>query len=296
MDHAGSELGVLVAIHRRLIPTQKDLPTGSGFAVRPHVVKDDPKDIVNLGVFCTDAACEDIFLHFMRDLVAHLLTAAASEVALRTFLARVGLWQRYFVTGGGEHLSGERQCGLFGEVLLLRDLLIPAVGPSAAVDAWKGPEGCPQDFQTHSCVIEVKCSRAKAGIRISIANELQLDERPFPHLVLVLVAISGGGALNASLVELIAEVRLLLASSGRPLDVFNDQLINAGYVDAHGVFYSENRFFLREIRYFEVRDDFPRIRHGDFHAGVIEITYKLDLAAILPFEVEQAVVEGWLKT
>ena len=135
LEPATAQLGVLLAVHRRLVPSQRDLPSGAGFALRPHAVKDDPKDVVNLGVFCTDTACEDIFLPFMEDLVSHLLAETGPEAAMKTFLARVGLWQRFFVAGGGTFLSEESQCGLFAELLMLRDLIIPAVGFSAAVGA-----------------------------------------------------------------------------------------------------------------------------------------------------------------
>lgn len=295
VEPAGEQLGVLLAVHRRLVPAQKDLPSGAGFAVRPQVVKDDGKDIVNLGVFCTDTACEDIFLHFMHDLVSHLLAATSADAAMKTFLARVGLWQRFFVAGAGGYLSEEAQSGLFAELLMLRDLVIPAAGASAAVDAWKGPEGRPQDFMLPGGALEVKCTRAKAGGKIPISNEQQMDERPFPHLVLAHVAVAMGGGTNPSLVDIVAEVRSLLATSGRPLDIFNDLLITAGWIDAHAERYRDNRFFVREVRYYEVTDGFPRIRPGDFPPGVVDITYKLDPAALAPFEVERAVVEGWLK-
>jgi hypothetical protein len=295
MEPAAGQLGVLLAAHRRLIPPQKVLPSGAGFAVRPHAVKDDGRDIVNLGVFCTDTACEDIFIHFMNDLVSHLLGATSAEAAMRTFLARVGLWQRFFVAGGGGYLSEEAQCGLFAELLTLRDLVIPAVGASDAVDAWKGPERRPQDFVLPQCALEVKCTRAKAGGKIPISNEQQLDERPFPHLALVHVGVTLGGGNNPSLPDMVAELRGLLAASGRPLDVFNDRLILEGWIDAHAGRYSETRYFVREIHLYEVRDDFPCIRPGDFPPGVVDITYKIDPAALAPFEVERAAVEGWLK-
>ncbi len=294
LDPADAQLGVLLPVNRRLLPIQKDLPAGAGFAVRVH--KDDGKDVVTLGVFCTDATCEDIFLHFIDDLVGHLLLETSSEGALRTFLARLGLWQRFFVGGGGGYLSEEAQSGLFAELLLLRDLVIPSVGASAGVDAWKGPEGSPQDFVLNPCAVEVKCSRAKAGGRIAISNEQQLDERPFPHLVLVHVGVTVGGGTNSSLVDLVSELRSALATTGRPLDVFNDTLITAGWLDAHAARYCETRYHVREVRYFEVRDDFPRLRPGDFPSGVVDITYKLDPAALMPFEVEKVTVEGWLKS
>src|SRR5262249_24469205 len=158
---------------------------------------------------------------------------------------------------------------------------------------WKGPEKRPQDFVLNPCALEVKCTRAKAGGKIPISNEQQLDERPFPHLALVHVAVTLGGGANPSLADLIAEIRGLLATSGRPLDVFNDRLFTAGWLDAHAERYRDTRFFVREITYYEVRDGFPRIRPGDFPPGVVDVTYKLEPAALTPFEVEKAAVEGW---
>lgn len=295
IDPAGSQLGVLLAVHRRLVPVQKDLPSGAGFAVRPQAVKDDPKDVVNLGVFCTDTACEDIFLHFMEDVVSHLLEDAGPEQAVKTFLARVGLWQRFFVAGGGAILSEEAQCGLFAELLVLRDFVLPAAGAPASVDAWKGPDGSPQDFVLETCAVEVKGTRSKAGGKIPISNEQQLDERPFPHLVLVHVAMAAGGGTNQTLVDIVSQLRTLLAASGRPLAVFNDRLITSGWLDAHAARYGENRYFVRDVRFYEVRDGFPRVRPGDCPPGVVDITYKLDPAALTPFEVERAAAEGWLK-
>lgn len=295
LDAAQIQLGVMLAVPRHLAPIQRDLPSGAGFATKVHAVKDDASGIVTLGVFCTDHLCEDIFFHFMDDLVSHLLAETAPERAIKTFLARLGLWQRFFIAGRTVLLSEEAQCGLFGELLMLRDLLIPTVGPPAAVDAWKGPEGSPQDFRLPSCALEVKCSRAKVGSKIPIASEQQLDERPFPRLVLAHVAVTVGGGTNQSLIDIVADLRSLLSATGRPLGRFNDQLIAAGWIEAHVEHYSENRFFVRETHYFEVKDDFPRIRIGDCKQGVMDITYKLDPASLTQFEVERGAVEGWLK-
>jgi hypothetical protein len=294
IEPATGHLGVLLGIHRRLVPAARDLPGGTGFALRTHVIRDDVRDVINLGIFCTDAACEDIFLHLMEDIVSHLLAERSSEAALRAFLARVSLWQRFFILGRDSHLSEESQLGLFGELLVLRDLVIPAAGTAAGVEAWKGPEGSPQDFTVPNCALEVKCTRAKAGGRIPISNELQLDDRPFDFMVLVHVSVSQGGTDNPSLTDMVEGVRAEFA--GPTLLTFNDKLITAGYLDAHVDRYRESRFFLRELDFYEVRDDFPRVRPGDFPVGVVEISYKIDVAAILPFKIEQPAVEARLRT
>ena len=286
-------LGVLLRVHRRLAPSERDRPGGAGFSIQIHTIPEDQKDVINLGIFCTDPACEDVFLHFMDDLVSHLLIEPGPEAALRAFLARVALWQRFFVQGQNNQLSEEAQVGLFGELLVLRDIVVPSLGAIAGVDAWKGPEGKPQDYILAGGALEVKCTRAKAGAQIPIANEMQLDERPFKFLTLIHIAVTLAGAGHPSLPELVSEIRASLGGSA--LIAFDDRLINAGYLDAHENHYRECRFFLREISFYDVRDDFPRIRPGDFPVGVVDIAYRIEPAGLAPFSTDRNAVEARLK-
>ena len=266
IDRSGhAARGACWPCHRRLVPVQKDLPSGAGFAVRPHAVKDDAKEIVNLGVFCTDAACEDIFLHFMEDLVSHLLVESGPEAAVRTFLARVGLWQRFFVAGGGVYLSEESQCGLFAELLLLRDLVIPTVGRVRRRGCLEGPRGQPAGLRAAAVRAggEVQPGQGRGqdpDLQRAAARRAALPAPgPRPRRRGRWAAAATRRWRTSS-----QTVRALLATRAGRSSVFNDRLITAGWIDAHAAQYSENRFFVREVHYFEVRDDFPRIRPGDF--------------------------------
>ena len=294
LEPSTGHIGVMLRLHRRLIPAEKERPGGAGFSIQIHVIAEDVKDVVNLGIFCTDPACEDIFIHFMDDIVSRVLIETGPESALRAFLTRVSLWQRFFVQGRSAHLSEEDQVGLFGELFVFRELVIPATGPASAVDAWKGPEGKPQDFMLSGGSLEVKCTRSKAGGRISIANEMQLDERPFAFLILAHVLVTLVGGTHPSLPDVVAEIRSLL--TGPVLSAFDDKLINAGYLDAHAIHYRESRFLIRDVIFFDVRDGFPRIRPGDFPVGVVDVSYKLDVAGIMPFKIEKSPVEAMLRT
>jgi Putative PD-(D/E)XK family member, (DUF4420) len=286
-------IGVLLRLHRRLVPPEKDHPGGAGFAIQIHTIAEDVKDIVNLGIFCTDQASEDVFLHFMNDIVARLLMEEGPEPAVRAFMARVSLWQRFFLQGRDVHLSEDAQAGLLGELLTLRDLVIPAAGAGTAVAAWTGPEGKPQDFLLAGGALEVKCTRAKAGGRIAVASELQLDERPFVFLIVVHVSLSPAGEGHSSLPDMVAAVRALL--TGPAILAFDDKLITAGYLNAHAAHYRECRFLIREVSFFQVRDAFPRIRAGEFRAGVVEIAYKIDLTGITPYKIERPAVEAMIQ-
>jgi hypothetical protein len=292
IDPSTGHIGVLLRLHRRLVPAERDRPGGAGFAIQIHTIPEDVKDIVNLGIFCTDRASEDLFLHFVQDIVSHLLAQSSPETAVRAFLSRVSLWQRFFVQGRDVHLSEDAQAGLLGELLILRDLVIPASSPGAAVDAWKGPEGKPQDYVLAGGALEVKCTRAKTGGRIPIANELQLDERPFAFLILVHISASLAGAGHPALPDIVAEVRSLL--TGPAIAEFDDKLISAGYLAAHAIHYGEFRFLIRGINFYQVHGGFPRIRPGDFPGGVVDIAYKIDVTGITPYQIAKSAVEAML--
>ncbi len=221
------QLGVLLRLHRRLVPPERDLPGGAGFAIQIHAIAEDVKDIVNLGIFCTDTACEDIFLHFMDDIVSHLLAETRPEAAMRAFLARVSLWQRFFVQGRDVHLSEEAQVGLFAELLLLRRPRHPGGRSSAAVDAWKGPEGKPQDFVLAAGALGGEMHAGEGGrpnpdFQRAAARRAALRiPDPRPRL-----GLAGRG--RQSLACRRRGGGQVVAREAPPLAAFNDRLITAG--------------------------------------------------------------------
>jgi len=49
IEPSTGHIGVLLRLHRRLIPPERDYPGGAGFAIQIHAIAEDVKDFINLG-------------------------------------------------------------------------------------------------------------------------------------------------------------------------------------------------------------------------------------------------------
>ena len=108
-------------------------------------------------------------------------------------------WRSFFDRWGSP-LSPEEQRGLFGELVVLENLL--KNGNAKTVEGWLGPSGSLHDFETDDWHIEVKTS-LKVNPTASIHPLSQLDpiEIPF-HLVIVKIRKGGGATLPNKIQEL----------------------------------------------------------------------------------------------
>jgi hypothetical protein len=292
----GAHPGVLLKVPKSCGLPSALLPEGSGFVLDPVVIPEDGGKSKGLALFCTDRAYDDVFLVFAEDVVRGVLAAASAEAAADLFVGRVALWERFFRAGARSLLPTDAQAGLYAELLVLRDVLIPIVGGSAAVQAWRGPLRAPQDFVIGDVALEVKSSRAKAAERMTIASELQLDDRPFKALAVAFYLLSDGGASCESLGELIAAIDAKLAANDFASNLFRDRLLDAGWNAADAAAYKESRFFVRSSTCYRVSEGFPRITSDDFPAGVGSVTYTVEVAAAEPFRIEWEAVNAWLRS
>ncbi len=167
--------------------------------------------------------------------------------------------------------------GLIGELLVLRGRLLPLLGPRAAVGAWRGPLGAPQDFVLpDSRRLEVKTVGPHAD-QIHINGLAQLDPCGDPLTIIVVrgeaAAPDARGAESAP--KLIAELRSLLAVEPEVVVAFDAALSGLGWHE-HG---SHEAVALRVIRIedHEVKQGFPRLTRGMVLPGVVDADYAITL-------------------
>ena len=167
--------------------------------------------------------------------------------------------------------------GLIGELLVLRDRLLPALGPGAAVPAWRGPLGAPQDFVLpDGRRIEVKTVGPHAR-QVHINGLDQLDPCGDPLTLTVVKAEAATpdtrGAISAP--ALIGELRSLLAAEPETLVAFETALSGLGWHD-HA---SHDAVALRVVGMedHEVGSAFPRLTRGTVPAGVLDADYAVAL-------------------
>lgn len=231
------------------------------------------------------------FADLFDTLVTDVAKAAAdgvdkADVAARV-TDRVRRWQ-IFLRGNSNGLTPERQRGLFGELFFLRSILLGAVPTLAAVQAWVGPSGAPQDFSFGEAAVEVKTTTGAQPQQLRIASERQLDTTALKHLAVYQLSLDARDGAGQSLPDLVAEVRKRLKDQPAS-DLFGDRLFDAGYLDAQAVQYRTG-YTVRAAGIFLVGDNFPRLVEADCPEGVGDVVYSISVSALGPFAVDASVL------
>lgn len=224
-----------------------------------------------------DAPLRRPFLSFCEDVI-HELTFGndAPEASLGRVFVR---WRRFWAPDGAGEFSIEWLKGLFGELVVLKQLVDRA---SAAVESWIGPTDPNRDFSGHGIGLEVKTTTARPPVaKIHSLAQLDADSLRSLFLVVVLLAHDGNGrALN----EIVRELDGLLEATPAAHETFLERLRKAGYRRELEDRYSEHRFSTEDVRWFEVTEEFPKITRASFQSPpdsrILGVEYMLDLSGL----------------
>ncbi|MFC9398548.1 PD-(D/E)XK motif protein [Streptomyces sp. NPDC057027] len=236
-----------------------------------------------LQVILTASELSEVFNPLVSDVAATAKVAPDAAGALAAAVHRFGRWQDLLRAVSRDGLSSEARRGLYGELLVLGDVLLPSMSQSEAVEAWTGPTGANQDFQLADASIEVKASVAKRPRNIRIASERQLDSTGAPALLLALAQLDERrGGSGESLKRRVEVIRQHLTDPAVRTH-FDGLLIQAGYLPGHQDLYDEPRYTVRELRFWHVRDRFPRLVESDLPEGVGDCSYHVSTAGLDAF-------------
>lgn len=282
---------IILEVDKNSIPAGIEYPDSRGFSIDVIPLEEGRSGSTRLVLSLTDPVYRDVFLSLAYDVATVLASAQTERQAVQDFVSRLGRWQAFLRRHGPEGLSAEAKRGLFGELVVLRDLLLPAVGGDA-VAFWKGPEGAAHDFQLPGGSIEVKSTVAATPGEFRVSNVLQLDDSLSKALFVVLVLLQEGESQGETLPDLVSSLRSTL--SGEVLGQLDDRLIDVGYLDRHAHQYSSPRYHVRSRRFFKVDEGFPRIVSSIVSEGVIEVSYSVAVAACLPYVCEEDAVLSFI--
>ncbi|YCK34197.1 PD-(D/E)XK motif protein [Actinomadura sp. ATCC 39365] len=226
-----------------------------------------------------------LFCSLLADLVGHL--QLPSKMPTRTLVRRLNAWRRMLTRGLPTGLTPEARLGLFGELLVLQDLMLSALG-TAAVRSWVGPRQSPQDFVLGSTAVEVKSVARKEMHSCRISNENQLDSDGLNSLFLVhqVVDQSPEGISLPELVDDLREDPLI----GPELSWFENSLMEAGWLDSHRDNYLNDRYALVRRQCFTIETGFPRMTPVDLPVGVSGVSYFIDLSTCESHRVDEGKV------
>ncbi|MCD9569888.1 PD-(D/E)XK motif protein [Pseudomonas protegens] len=183
-------------------------------------------------------------------------------------------------------LSTAEQIGLFGELWVLSNVLLPTIGPRVS-HLWSGPESERHDFVGQGVHVEVKTTtRSEPKHEISRYDQLKAPASKRLLFVSVMLERSLGG--EETLADRVDEVREKLVSDGRALDVFDSRLAQLGWHEGLRQTGALLRFTFRNVHVFEVAGNFPRLP-DDYvpPLGVTGIRYRINVGSLPSLDVSE---------
>lgn len=290
LRHPGSVPALLVEVDAAAVRNAGEYPSAQGFELYPESVTPGPRGRTRLCLVLADDRYRDVFEVLVNDVSERIARAPGQEEAVKTFIARLHVWQNFMRRHGVQGLTIEAQIGLFGELTFLADHLLDRLPAHDSVEAWTGPAGGNQDFDIRGRCVEVKTTTVIPPVSVTIASMTQLDETLVDLLLLCHTSLVLDGRNGENLPQLVDRLRTNLnVQDVSALDEFNAKLIEAGYLDSHRELYSDTRYSLRKITFFRVNAGFPRITADDLRVGIAECSYSILLTACAPHELEAAV-------
>jgi len=281
-DHLGRYLFIF-ELPRDAVMLQTNLPELAGIQLTymPAVGKAPARLVLVLN----EKGNWEIFLALCNDLVHATRECRSTQEAVQSLLRRLGRWQDILKKQRTGLLSEEQIKGLIGELLFLRDSLIPIFGAAQAVKFWQGPETLPQDFNVNDCAIEVKCQSGNSQPKIRISSAEQLCPQ-LPEMYLAVVTLGRTPPETSESINLpllVDQIRQKLdSSSPASLERFNDLLYMVGYLDSDR--YCAFSYLLANREMYHVSEGFPRVVPDDLPHGVTHLTYSIDLSECEPFK------------
>ncbi|MCO5335736.1 PD-(D/E)XK motif protein [Delftia tsuruhatensis] len=183
-------------------------------------------------------------------------------------------------------LSTAEQIGLFGELWVLSNVLLPTLGPRVS-HLWSGPESERHDFVGQGVHIEVKTTtRSEPKHEISRLDQLKAPANKRLLFVSVMLERSLGG--DETLADRVDEIREKLESDGHALDVFDSRLTQLGWHEGLRQTGALLRFTFRDVHVFEVAGNFPRLPDDYMPPpSVTGIKYSINVGSLPSLDVSE---------
>lgn len=275
MDHTG-HLHLLIPVDCG--PTGSQPPDLNGLKVRYRRL--EVGEVLDLSA---PPSHEQVFTPFCMEIVDAVV--AQRREPWKAVAATIRAWQSAW-RPMRQAMDKTVQIGLFGELLVLRSLMIPALGP-AAVFQWSGPEFERHDFVGEQLHVEVKTTRkSRSEHEISRLDQLRVPVGCQLLFVSIQLEESVGG--NETLVTQVDAIVDKLRGDAAALDVFMTKMANMGWSEEMRSSAEILRFFVRGAEVYAVDEDFPRLP-DDFvpPSGIVSVKYTVDLANLPSLGVDE---------
>lgn len=214
----------------------------------------------------------------------------SNEEIIELLFSRVKKWQSLFARSKQE-FDENQQLGLLGELTFMNDTLLKTFDYKKVLHIWRGPIPEPQDFVSSKWGVEVKAQWATSEPVVSINSLNQLDvlngdivisHRKFKPYV----------GTDTSYISLRNQIDAILEEIDG--DNFYTQILfgllrNIGC--DYSASYCDKEYSLHQKKYYLVAGSFPCLMRSKISNAIVSANYKLDLNALIDFEIDNGDLE-----
>ena len=222
----------------------------------------------------------EYFCTFCQDLMDSVRVTSDDEAAYHTLRSRYYSWRQLFRPDNAPMTEAEVM-GLIGELLFLKDHMIPERGIDVALESWMGPEKTHKDFSDQQDWFEIKAINfGKESVRISSVEQLDSDTDG-TLVIYELEKMSpsfDGLKLNQLANSIIASLQ-----NATQREKFMDKLQLFGFDFSNE--YDNLVYALRSEHTYKVdTNNFPRIHRAKLPDAITRVQFELLLTEIEPFK------------
>lgn len=256
----------------------KPIKISSSSVIAVEQFKDD--DLLTLRFSLENNDLLEYFCTFCKDLLDSVKVIIDDEVAYQTLCSRYYSWRQLF-RSDNPRMTETEVMGLIGELLFLRDYMIPERGIDVALESWMGPENVHKDFSDQQDWFEVKTiSFGKESVRISSIEQLDSD---IDGSLIVYELEKMSPSFEGLRLNQLANSIIDILDNTSQREIFMTKLQLFGFD-----FFNDNLnlvFALRSKRMYSVDSEkFPRLRRAKLPDEISRVQYELTLTAIEPFK------------
>ena len=240
-------------------------------------------NLYTLSFSLKDTQYQEFFNSFCTDVINSSKKLSNEKEGMHFIATRYGHWMQFFSKDMKPKLSIQKVKGLLGELIILKEKLIPEFGFEKAVKSWIGSEGADQDFRFDDTWIEVKTT-STGNTKVKIASFEQLDTPNEGDLYLVyLDTTSLVDAKSLDLNTYITSIEELLPNLAIS-NLFLKELHARGYCNLPE--YSNYKFRYNGCNSYHVDSHFPALRRGtSIPSQIVNAVYQLELQELKANEV-----------
>ncbi len=253
-------------------------PQSSRLIVVSIFKREDEK--VALSFDLLDNSFDDLFYRFCADILESTIESVSKNI-IPFIVTRWYDWISLFKNPNDNLLSESEIKGLIGELYFLNEYMFKKYGYEKSLNSWMGPEMSHKDFEINKEWYEIKTINDNA-LSVKISSLEQLDSNIVGNLVIIKVEQNNQEVENTvSLNSYVNKIKGKLPSN--LIYLFEKKLLTVKYF--YNTDYNKYIYSIRSLSFYNVKDNFPKIKSDNLSRGIVKVSYEILLSEINEFKV-----------